>query len=790
MIQKEPTSRKDKKSSAKDSLRYGEGVGVDHETGEIIDKSLRTRLGGFGLVENGVYQDLPRDEMLQIIDLAAAEMQVNCNLNTRVESDKKIMHRIFSWDQYKPTEAVLRDTEDSALATLKLDKNHFATFLHNDNGHWHLHLFASRIDKVKHSGNSLWMSHQKLDKVCREVEIRHGLKRDAGMHDVDEHGNIIAIPFAELRERRLEKQANGSKSISDKAQAIETYSGEKSFQTWANEIRIGDRLKHAKSWQELHATAAAYNLEIKAKGAGFTVSPIGQKGGIQLSKLGVKNLPARFGVFESAIATPTSKIVPITQYQPGPNKSADALYAKFKEEKLNHKSVKIASNNTFNDQVKNDRQTLKQAQRKELVLIRSNTKGADRFAAVSVAKMAHVVANANLIDAQREERARLYQELSDQSPGATFREFIVKYAEAGSDEALVLARKYAAEKSTKILFEREELALQIVGKVSGNEYRAAPRLPLMHRVTWLGSVVYDLGHGYKITDKISPNQIQLNDLASCDPESIETSLRFAAAKFGGTLTLTGSRDFQLLAVQTSVSKGLGVKFADPALEQYRLILLEQQKEQRHATRTIRNDNRNILPAHHRDRLRQLSELNVAGIENLKDVDTKQSTVLLSENVRDDVGWQGDNADHRLRRYGSGWRWHESSTEPSRSIKTSPKLYADRVVDTKSSGLHNPAQAQSAVDLNAETHVLTPNELRELEDVFNNAALGAVVRESCMNAKILAIKGSSLMVSLGRGNNAIIHEVSNAQFFVPEQMVNIIGKEAMLNHPIEKDAISR
>jgi hypothetical protein len=89
VIQKEPPSRKDKKSSAKDSLRYGEGVGVDRETGEIIDKSLRTRLGGFGLVENGVYQNIPRDEMLQIIDLAAAEMQANCDLNKRVEADKK-----------------------------------------------------------------------------------------------------------------------------------------------------------------------------------------------------------------------------------------------------------------------------------------------------------------------------------------------------------------------------------------------------------------------------------------------------------------------------------------------------------------------------------------------------------------------------------------------------------------------------------------------------------------------------------------------------------------------------
>jgi len=769
VIQKEPTSRKDRKSSAKDSLRYGEGVGVDRETGEVIEKSLRTRLGGFGLVENSVYQNFPREEMLQIIDLAAAEMQANCDLNTRVGSDKKIMHRIFSWDQYQPNEAVLRDTEDSALAALKLDHNHFASFLHNDNGHWHLHLFASRIDKVKHSGNSLWMSHQKLDKVCREVELRHGLKRDEGMHDVDEHGNIIAIPFSELRERRLEKQKNQSNTISDKAKAIEIYSGEKSFQTWANEIRIGDRLKHAKSWQELHATAAAYGLEVKAKGAGFTLSPIGQKGGMQLSKLGVKNLASKLGVFEVAKLDPNA-IVPVTQYQPEPSKPANTLYAKFKAEKANHKLVKTNSMKAFNDLIKVDRLSLRKSQRKELDLIKSSSKGADRFAAVSVAKMAHVVATSNLIDSQREERAKLYKALSIQSPGRTFREFVVKQAEAGSDEALILARKYAAEESTKTLFELEETTLLIVGKVSGSQYRATPRLPIKHNVTWLGSVVYDLGHGRQIIDKISPSQIQLNNLAANDPTSIETSLRFAAAKFGGTLTLTGPRDFQLLAVQTSVNKNLGVKFADPALEKYRLSLIEQQQKEQQNARTVRNEIRSIPPAHRRDRLRQLSELNVAGSESIETIYANQSTVLLPEDVRDDVGRQGNHADHSMRRNGSGGRGIESTSRTSHGVETSSELYANR----------------ASLELNAPT----PEDTIASNEVFDKVALGAVTREGCMSARILAIKDSSVVVSLGRGNKAIIHDVTNAKDFTLKQIVTIINKQAKLDRPIEKDEISR
>ncbi|OFJ47564.1 hypothetical protein BA896_023150 [Janthinobacterium lividum] len=108
-------------------------------------------------MDNGIYANHSIDTMAEVINLAACEMQATCDLNTRVGEDKKIAHFIFSFDQEKPPEAVLRDTEDSMLAALGLSDNHFATFLHNDNGHWHLHMFASRIEKnPPHRGNSLW----------------------------------------------------------------------------------------------------------------------------------------------------------------------------------------------------------------------------------------------------------------------------------------------------------------------------------------------------------------------------------------------------------------------------------------------------------------------------------------------------------------------------------------------------------------------------------------------------------------------------------------------------------
>lgn len=211
MISKRIAGRKDGKSSAMDALKYGEGLKPDLETGELLDKSHRTRLGNFGIIDDGVFVG---QDMAELIELAAIEMQANCDLNTRVGADKKLAHFLVSFNQDKPSEAVLRDTEDSMLAKMELDKNHFATFLRNNNGYWHLHIFASRIEKENpHRGNSLWHDKINRDKVCREIETRHSLPRDNGLHKVDEFGQIVEIPRKERIASREAKSFSNTSAI-------------------------------------------------------------------------------------------------------------------------------------------------------------------------------------------------------------------------------------------------------------------------------------------------------------------------------------------------------------------------------------------------------------------------------------------------------------------------------------------------------------------------------------------------------------------------------------------------
>lgn len=647
MISKRIEGRKDGRSSASAALRYGEGLTPDRMTGELLDKSHRTRFGGFGLIDDGVHSGRSRDEMSELIDLAAIEMKANCDCNTRVRADKKLAHFVFSFNQDKPSEAVLRDTEDSMLSALKLSDHHFATFLHNDNGYWHLHIFASCIEKGPlHRGNPLWHDKIKRDQVCREIEIRHGLARDDGLHRVDEKGQIVEIPREERIAKREAKQAAKPTDISDRAKTKEIYSGGKSFQTWCNEIRIGDRLKHAKTWKDLHTAAAAYGCEVKPKGAGFVICPLGEKGGIQLSKVGLKKLPEKFGAF----VPHSGQLGQMeTVYVPAPTQeNSSGHYQRWQAAKTAFKPLKTVAINEQREGHKTVRSDLRERQTEELKQIRVRSTGPARQAAVSIAKMEHVLALAALTTQFATERRTLRKKLEVEGPGNTFRDFLVAEAIKGDNTALGLARKYGVEESTDVLRQREADQLKIVAVVAGQEYRPSIRLPATHQVKRNGTVVYDLGSNRTITDSAIAKQVQLNGAAASSPEAVAVALRFSMSKFGSTLTLTGSQQFQRMAVEIAVRDGLPIKFADPILDAYREKLVAEQKarkqpkEKSHASNHRRQQAPRRPPPHRCDRLHYLSDGDLV-LNNERDVG------VLRQNVPGGLELHQEDADYGVQR---------------------------------------------------------------------------------------------------------------------------------------------
>lgn len=680
MISKRVEKRKDGKSSAADALRYGEGLaqGRVRETGEILDKSHRTRLGNFGLVDDGVYIGRDVAAMAELIKLAAVEMQANCDRNTRVGADKKLAHFVISYNQEKPTEAVLRDTEDSMLAVLGLAENHFVSFLHSDNGFWHLHLFASRIEKGSpYRGNALWQDQRKRDQICREIELRHELSRDNGLHEINEHRQLIKVPLAERKARREANQ-----KITDRAKTVEKHSGEKSFQTWCNEIRIGDRLQHAISWPDLHAAAAAYSCEIKPKGAGFVICPLGERGGLALSGVGLKNLLAKFGAFEPA--QPSQTIEVTAAYIPEPTKPSGSLYYAWQTARSEFQVTKADTLNLLRNTHVNARADLRKHQQVELAEIRSTTSGQDRTVAVSVAKLSHALALTELAAQHTTERQQVRRQLAQRAPGANFRDYLVKQAAAGNDAALEKAREYGAAETTDVLRQREAERLKVEAAVAGFYNRPSPRLNFAHHIERNGSVVFDLGCGRHVIDSALSKQIQLNNAAAHDAAAVETSLRFAASKFGNKLTLSGPAEFQKLAVETAVRKGLGITFIDPALEAYREKLVTerrtpkfiqpvQARERKHEppkSNYRSQQPRQIPPPHRRDRLHYLSDGDVV-------LNTQRNVLPLQQDVPSCVEQpRYEEPNHRVQR---------SATSAGSGRTVIDKSHAELVAATKKRG---------------------------------------------------------------------------------------------------------
>jgi hypothetical protein len=629
MISKRISSRKDGKSSASAALRYGEGLtsgrfGIE----SIKDKSHRTRLGNFGLVDDGVYAGRSVEEMSELLNLAATEMQANCDLNTRVTSDKKLAHFVISFNQAKPAEDVLQDTEDSMLSVLGLAGNHFASFLHSDNGYWHLHMFVSRIDKIKHLGNPLWQDKTIRDRVCREIEKRHGLERDNGMHRIDQAGQIIEISRDERQKTRDLKN-----NVSDRTRMVDRYSGVKSFQTWVNETRVGDKLKQARNWQELHLYAAQYDCKVTAKGAGYVLCPVQGKGGIQLSKIGLKNLASKFGPFEAAQLI--DHVQPEVAYKAGPSvEQAKDHYTKWQAARNEYLIIKAERIQSMREAHKEVRRHALVQRKAELHEIRANSNELDLNAALSVAKMKQAVAMTNLAQQFKLERQSVYLELSVQSPGTTFREFLIREAGRGDNVALGVVRQHEVKHATSVSRKGEMTKLQISATITGLNYQPAVRLTFTHRIEPSGSVVYDLGKGRTITDTAISRRILLNEISEKDPEAIAVSLRFGILKFGKTLALSGSPEFQRLAVEVSVRERLDITFYDPVLETYRQKLLAEQqhkisiqpyKEQYHASSFAIQRFRQIPSAHIRDRLRDMS-LGDMVLDTSRDVGTLRSDV--------------------------------------------------------------------------------------------------------------------------------------------------------------------
>ena len=96
---------------------------------------------------------------------------------------------------------------------------------------------------------------------------------------------------------------------------------------------------------------------------------------------------------------------------------------------------------------------------------------------------------------------------------------------------------------------------------------------LAYTVARNGDVTYHDSSGRAL---IQDTSLEVRMLQA-DSATIETGLRLAVQKYGQTLELTGSAEFQRRAVEVAVDARMRVDFTDAALNRYKTQLLESQR---------------------------------------------------------------------------------------------------------------------------------------------------------------------------------------------------------------------
>lgn len=196
----------------------------------------------------------------------------------------------------------------------------------------------------------------------------------------------------------------------------------------------------------------------------------------------------------------------------------------------------------------------------------------ERKAALSVARMEYLATMDTLRATIRAERAPFRLPVAEQ-----YRQFLQERAQAGDNDALTELRRRSRSAPERID--------PAVGHIRAVETHAERNTLLyrgrqvQYRVHLDGDVVYSIAGREIIHDK-GDSVV----LLQTDRFAIETALRLAQGKFGNSLKLSGSAEFQERAARLAAEAGLDVRFDNTRAEEIRAQRAAELASQRDAGR--------------------------------------------------------------------------------------------------------------------------------------------------------------------------------------------------------------
>lgn len=216
----------------------------------------------------------------------------------------------------------------------------------------------------------------------------------------------------------------------------------------------------------------------------------------------------------------------------------------------------------FDEAAKNRRAALSLKLKSQQAVVLAGLTGDARKAAHSLVKLRVATVKAELNLLLKQERQVLRASIL---PKDAWPQYLQARAQAGDNEAIFTLRKLDASAREAQLRKPSITGTLIL------EDAVVSLKSLVHVVERNGDVLYRQNGRAILRDE----GMHIAILDEQSEQAIISGLLIAREKFGSTLTLTGSPEFQQRVVALAVSQGIAVKFADPALEEMRLRLVEE-----------------------------------------------------------------------------------------------------------------------------------------------------------------------------------------------------------------------
>jgi hypothetical protein len=484
--------------------------------------------------------------------LAIAEIEATQAQNTRSKADKTY-HLVISFpDGETPGREQLEDIEDAVCAGLGFAEHQRVSAIHQDTDNLHIHLAINKVHPVRLTVHEPYYPYFKLDQLCRELEIRHGLEKD----------------------NRIGQGKNRGR-----AGDMESFTGEQSLLSWIQE-QVGERLKQVscqgQGWADIHAVLAEYHLVIKPRGAGLVIGT--QDGRLHVKASSVdcnfsfKALTDRFGPYQP----PRQQALEHAQttqeglsssdgrnYQRGPRQAqpgAGSLWMQYQaeRERMNQERAIALS------RLKEEQWQVRQRVFDELAERRASVKANPSLAVKTKRGLYQELAveRASHLARLKAQEVQQREIIRQQYPRAGWDDWLTRQASQGNVEALAVLRGRQQV--------RQRLATALLTAENVEEAKTLIHAHLKPSVRRNGDILYRLGDGGRVEDAAQAIHV---------PEVTEAAtllaLTLADERFRDkALVVEGTTAFKVKVVEMAAVKGLNVRFAEPELEEMRVRVVK------------------------------------------------------------------------------------------------------------------------------------------------------------------------------------------------------------------------